>query len=98
MSVYALYVLPQHSQVSEYSGKKETSFIRKQVSKEELLELINRLNICDYYPTGYCDATSHVSYVFYDDKFRHFNSAPACLDDFVERLENNTHYVKKIQI
>ena len=85
-------------EISDYSGEKETSFIRKQVINEELVELINRLNVCDYYPSGYCDAMSHVSFVFEDGKFRHYNYSPACLDDFVEKLEYNTHYVIRVDI
>ena len=85
-------------EISEYSGKKETSFIRKQVSNEELGELIDRLNSCDYYPSDYCDAMSYVSYVYADGKFKHFNYSPTCLDDFVEKLEYNTHYVIRVDI
>lgn len=84
-------------EISEYSGKKETSSIRKRVSNEELGDLINHLNTCDYY-NYYCDAMSYVSFVFEDGKFRHFDSTPECLEEFVHRLEYNTHYVIKVDV
>lgn len=83
-------------EIIEYSGRRKTSVVRKRVSFKEIKELIDRINACDDYNTWYCDAMSYVSYVFEDGKFRHYNSSPACLEEFVNRLDYNSHYVIRI--
>ena len=83
-------------EIIEYYGRRKTSFVRKRVSIEGLKELIDCINACDDYGTWYCDAMSYVSYVFENSKFRHFNSTPRCMEEFVDRLKYNSHYVLRI--
>ena len=83
-------------EISEYLGRKKTSFLRKCVSKEELGDLVKCLNTSSDYYTPYCDAMSYMSFIFTDGKIRRFNSSPECLEEFVEKLKYNSHFVIRI--
>ncbi len=85
-------------EIKEYVGRKVTSRICKQVSKEEFSILVNKMETSEYEPSFICDAMSYASILYSDGKVRRFTQSPVCIDDFIERLKFNSTFVITVDI
>ena len=84
-------------EIREYEGKRVESFVRKRVEESEVRELLNDIANLKGGLSCICDAMSYAALVFSDGTVKRYSRSPICLDEFVYKLQFNSHYVLKIK-
>ena len=85
-------------EIREYEGRRVESFVRKRVEESEVRELLNDIANLKDGLSCICNAMSYATLVYTDGTIKRYSRSPVCLDEFVYKLQFNTHYVLRISV